>query len=409
MEIVWDLFEHQDDFFFSDALHNGLVGGYGCGKSQAGVIKTIHKKLMLGPDIPVAYYLPTYGLIRDVAYPKFKALFIEKGIPFTLNKSEHDFTTPYGKIHLRSMNNPDNIVGYEVGYSLIDETDILPKKKMDEVFDKIIGRNRLQLPDGLKNITDVVGTPEGFKWFYNFFVKNATPDRVLTRGKTEDNYFLSDTYVDTLKKVYSPEQLRAYLKGEFVNLTSGSVYSQFDRDINNTNRKIQPGEHLHIGMDFNVTNMNATVAVKEGFNTFTCAEFSKIYDTFDMIKAIKERFGAAHSKITIYPDASGKNRKTSSKYSDHQLLKDAGFEVKAKPANPFVKDRVNSVNSGFMNKKSYINIDECPTLCEALENITWDDNGEPDKNSGYDHITEAYGYKIHYLDNNKLISGKGSY
>lgn len=407
MNIEWPLLEHQDDFFFSDALHNGLVGGYGCGKSHAGVVKTIHQKILLGSDIPVAYYLPTYGLIKDVAYPKFKALFEEKGIPYTLNKSDHNFTTPFGIFHLRSMNNPENIVGYEVGYSLIDETDILPMKKMDDVFAKIIGRNRRKLPKGFKNMTDVVGTPEGFKWFHKFFVKEGTPDRVLTRGRTESNFTLSDSYIDTLKKTYSPEQLLAYLEGHFINLTSGGVYKQFDRKKNHSDRKITGNEHLHIGMDFNVTNMSATVDVKDGQYTHTCAEFTKIYDTFDMIEAIKERFGK-HPKITIYPDASGKNRKSSSKKSDHQLLKDAGFEVKCKDSNPFVKDRVNCVNSGFMNKMNFINTDECPVLTEALENIVWKD-GEPDKENGYDHITDAYGYKTYYLDSNKLISGRGSY
>jgi hypothetical protein len=45
---------------------------------------------------------------------------------------------------------------------LIDETDILSKDKMAEVFMKIIGRNRSILPLGHINQTDVVGTPEGF-------------------------------------------------------------------------------------------------------------------------------------------------------------------------------------------------------------------------------------------------------
>jgi hypothetical protein len=52
----------------------------------------------------------------------------------------------------------DSIIGYEVGYSLIDETDILSKDKMAEVFMKIIGRNRSILPLGHINQTDVVDT-----------------------------------------------------------------------------------------------------------------------------------------------------------------------------------------------------------------------------------------------------------
>jgi hypothetical protein len=54
------------------------------------------------------------------------------------------------------MSDPERIIGYEVGYSLIDETDILSKDKMSDVFMKIIGRNRSVL--GHINQTDVVGT-----------------------------------------------------------------------------------------------------------------------------------------------------------------------------------------------------------------------------------------------------------
>jgi hypothetical protein len=48
---------------------------------------------------------------------------------------------------------------------------ILSKDKMSDVFMKIIGRNRSVLPLGHINQTDVVGTPEGFKWLYDFFIK----------------------------------------------------------------------------------------------------------------------------------------------------------------------------------------------------------------------------------------------
>jgi hypothetical protein len=47
---------------------------------------------------------------------------------------------------------------------------------MSQVFMKIIGRNRSLLPKGHINQTDVVGTPEGFKWFTNF-LKDTTENK----------------------------------------------------------------------------------------------------------------------------------------------------------------------------------------------------------------------------------------
>jgi hypothetical protein len=39
------------------------------------------------------------------------------------------------------------------------------------------------------NQTDVVGTPEGFKWLYDFFIKNASDHKAVIKAKTYDNPF----------------------------------------------------------------------------------------------------------------------------------------------------------------------------------------------------------------------------
>ena len=108
------------------------------------------------------------------------------------------------------MDKPESIIGYEVGYSLVDETDILPQTKMRDVFAMITGRNRSVLPNGDMNCTDVVGTPEGFKWAYQFFVREKSPDRRIIRAKTQDNPFLPPDYLSTLQGIYTPQQLEAY-------------------------------------------------------------------------------------------------------------------------------------------------------------------------------------------------------
>lgn len=387
-EITLELFPHQEDFIFSDATHTALIAGYGAGKSHAGVAKTTLKKLDF-PGIPVAYYLPTYGLIRDIAFPKFSQMLAEMRIPFRLNKSDKDIHTPYGIIHLRSMDKPESIVGYEVGYSLIDETDILPKDKMTDVFTKIVGRNRLKLPDGSINKTDVVGTPEGFKWAYDFFVKNTKGNRKIVKGKTSDNFTLPDTFVDTLREVYTEEQLLAYLEGEFVNLNFGSVYKMFDRLIHHSDRTVRDKDVLHIGMDFNISDMHAVVNVVDGEVSTAVDEFVKKFDTEEMCESIKQRY--PHHKVYVYPDASGSSRKTSSSKTDHDIIKRAGFVLKTNKRNPFVRDRINSMNASFKNMTQLINTDACPVLTEALEQQVFK-NGEPDKESGHDHITEAQGY-----------------
>lgn len=412
-KVVIDILPHQAKFVQSESTHTGLIGGYGCGKSFGGILKTIVKKLKY-PGIPVAYYLPTYGLIKDIAFPRFAELFDSMGIAYEVKAGDHEFHTAYGKIILRSLSNPERIVGYEVGYSCIDETDMLPQPQMTDAFSKIIARNRIKLPNGDVNQTDIVGTPEGFKFAYDFLVRNTKGNRSIIKGKTKDNPYLPEGYIETLMEMYTPQQLEAYLNGEFVNLTTGTVYHRFDRKANHTNRTVQANDVLHIGMDFNVTKMNAVVHVVDekiidwikvkGIEPIQLRvriksavdEFVNAYDTQELIGLINERY--PNHKIIIYPDASGDNRKSSGK-SDIDLLKSAGFVVRKLSKNPFVKDRVNAMNLAFLDSIGniiyYCNTDQCPHYTEALEKQTYK-NGEPDKTSGFDHVTEAGGYFVYY-------------
>ena len=388
--------EHQKRFITSGATHTGLVAGFGAGKSKAGTIKTVAKK-MGHPGVNVAYYLPTYPLIKDIAVPDFKNFLAQIGCPYGYHKTDKEFTTPFGKIILRSMDKPETIVGYEVGYSLVDEADTLPKKKMRDVFVKIVARNRAPLHDGSPNCIDLVSTPEGFEFMYEFFVKEKKANRRLVKGRTKDNPFLPEGYIGTLKEIYTPEELQAYLDGEFTNLASGSVYHKFNRERNHSDRGINKGEVLHVGMDFNITKMSAVVHVVESGRATAVAEITGAYDTADMAIALKERY-AGH-RVVVYPDASGNNRNTAG-VSDIQLLKKAGFTVRASTRNPSVRDRVTTLNASFLNANGetayYVNTHNCPQYAEALEKLAYK-NGAPDKDSGFDHITDAGGYCLYQL------------
>lgn len=393
----------QSDFIFSQALHTGLIGGYGSGKTYAGIAKTAIKKLQ-NPGISVAYYLPTYPLIRDIAFPYFQKFFADAKIPCTINKTDKDVITPYGKIILRSMDNADLIIGYEVGYSLIDEADVLPTDKMRDIFVKVLGRNRSKLADGAPNSLDFVSTPEGHKFLYEFFVTKADQDKRLIRIRTDENRFVPQSYIDSLYKNYSPQQLKAYMNGEFVNLTSGTVYYNYDVNKNRTERGVAAGETLHVGIDFNIQQMAAVVHVKDGKHIYAVDEITKAFDTYEVVSLLKSRY--PKHRLFFYPDASGKQRSTSGT-SDFAILKQAFGQncIISGPANPPVRDRVNAVNTAFKDgqgqAKYFVNRDKCFAYSNALEQQVYNKYGEPDKSEGHDHVIDAAGYAIYKLTETK--------
>jgi len=221
----------QRQFAGSKKKFPAFVGGFGSGKSHAAIMRCISLKSQIPED--VAYYLPTYDLVSKVAFPRFTEILENLGIKYKLNKNDNVIHTPdYGGIiHLRTMDNPEKIIGYEVAHSILDELDTLPRDKAANVWNKVIARNRKK--SKLGNSVAVATTPEGFRFTYEMWVKNKPSDEyVIYKAKTEDNPHLPDGYIESLRSTYPSALLQAYLDGEFVNLTAGRVYPEFDRHLN---------------------------------------------------------------------------------------------------------------------------------------------------------------------------------
>ena len=391
------LTEPQEQFVFSEATHPGMCAGYGAGKSQAGVIRILLKAIKY-PGMSFAFVEPTFDLVRLIAWPRFQEILSDWGMGYTLNKSEAVLTMDNGsKIIFRSADNPARLVGFEVADVLIDEADVLRQKDAEEVWVKMIARARQKKPDGSKNTVGCVSTPEGWKWLYNAFEKNKRPGYELIRAPTSSNPYLPADYLDILRATYPPQLLEAYCEGKFCNLTSGSVYYGFSRELNHTDAHIEPGEALHCGADFNVLNSTVVIFVVRNGEPLALEELTKVRDTPAMARLLSERY-KGHS-VTVYPDASGQN--TSSKNageSDFTIMKQAGLRISVDSRNPAVRDRVNAVNAVLLNgegvRRFKVNTDACQTLTECLEQQAYAPNGEPDKTSGHDHANDAAGYFI---------------
>ena len=390
----------EPQFELVTTLHQfpAMVAGFGAGKTKALITRCLHRKSNY-PLQNVAYYLPTFDLVRNIGFPRISEDLESIGAKYKLNKVYHTIEIENcGSIIFRSMDMPERIVGYEVADSLVDELDTLKTEQARLAWQKIISRNRQKKPDGSLNTVAVGTTPEGFRFTYEQWGRDVKPGYHLIKASTYSNSRnLPDGYIESLKNSYPSNLLTAYLDGEFVNLTAGSVYPGFDRKLNNSFEIIQDKEALHIGLDFNVTKMAAVVHVLRTDMPHAVAELTGVFDTPSMIKIIVERYKNKGHPIFIYPDASGQSRKSNNaSESDLALLKQAGFNVLVNPTNPAVKDRVLSVNK-MLDERSYcVNSDACPSLVESFERQAYDKNGEPDKTSGFDHVIDAAGYMIAY-------------
>jgi len=401
----------QSEFINLPHKIRGFVGGYGSSKTYSGCV-AMCKEFRKHPGINQGYFAPTYAHIRDIFFETIEEVASNMLITVDIkesNKEVHFYKNGrfLGTAICRSMEKPHSIIGFKIGHALIDEIDLLPMHKATIAYRKILARMRYNIP-GLKNGIDITTTPEGFKFAHKLFVTDIAlkPELKATYAMVQASTYenevnLPDDYIQTLLDAYPPELISAYLNGQFTNLTSGTVYRGYNRKANRSKEQMLPFEPLFIGMDFNVDHMAATIYVQRSNGFHAVAELKDIFDTPSIIKIIKEKYQSdkktVHKLIYVYPDSSGKNRKSNdASITDITLLKSAGFQLRYKSTNPFVKDRVAATNKAFADGWLHINDTLCPTVATNFEQQAYDDNGEPDKKTGMDHQNDASTYPIAY-------------
>lgn len=405
-EITRVMTEPQAECYECEDKFTAFCGGYGVGKSQTLVNCAIRDALHSSSAL-VALYEPTFDLVRLILAPRMQEALTDFGIAYKYNKQENIIYTSSGQCGdfvMRTMENPERIVGYESYRAHIDELDTLKRDQAAAVWTKIIARNR-QKPKGLAdpfNRVSVYTTPEGFRFVHEKWGRNPKPGYRLITASTYSNPFLPDDYIDSLKASYPAGLIDAYIEGKFTNLTAGSVYPDFDRKLNHADEFIKEREALHIGMDFNRLHMAAVVYVMRNGNPVAVEEITDGRDTPYMAKLFNDRYVSKGHPVQVYPDASGQNSSSkNASESDLTILRQAGLTVRVNSTNPAVQDRVNSVNSLILNgegeRRLKINTHTCPKFTEGLEQQAYDKNGQPDKSSGVDHVLDGGGYPLAYL------------
>ena len=384
-----------------------FIGGFGSSKTYSGCM-AMCQHFWEHPGVNQGYFSPTYPNIRDIFYPTIEEVAFAFGLNVEIKQTAHEVHFYNGREYrgttiCRSMDKPGNIIGFKIGHALVDEMDILPTNKAEEAWQKILARMRYKV-DGVRNGIDVASTPEGFKFCHKKFVQlpQENPDLLnnygLVQASTYENAkYLPDDYIPSLIESYPKELIEAYLMGQFVNLTSGTVFYAYNRVIHNSLEGIKDNEPLFIGQDFNVGKMASAIFVQRKDGYHAVAELKDVFDTPALVDIIKEKWADKGHRIIMYPDASGGSRKTvDASKSDIALLTQAGFAVRSHAANPLIKDRILATNKAFQGMKILVNSKACPTLTRCLEQQAYDDNGEPDKKSGFDHMNEAFSYFVAY-------------
>lgn len=380
-----------------------FVSGFGGGKTWVGS-SAMCAHYWSNPKVNQGYFAPTYPQIRDIFFPTIEEVAFGLDLRVDIMEANKEVHFYSGRVYrgttiCRSMERPQTIIGFKIGRALIDEFDVLDPKKADQAWKKIIARLRWA---DCANGADVTTTPEGFRTTHKLFVKdvadrpNLSRSYGLVQASTRDNAKnLPEGYIESLLDAYPEELISAYIDGQFCNLTTGTVYRGYNRVRCESNETIKPNEPLFVGMDFNIGKMAATIYVQRANGWHAVAELHDVFDTPTMAGILDERYKG--HKITVYPDASGASGSTkNASESDISILRQRGFMIKANPSNPRVRDRILSTNKQFEIGRLHVNSRLCPTVARCFEQQAYDESGEPDKKTGFDHQNDASTYPISY-------------
>ncbi len=340
------------------------------------------------------YVAPTFKMAREIVWSKLKEMLYDFNWVQTVNESNLQITIKNSgsKISLKGCENYDSLRGTGLDFLILDEFADIDEKAWTEVL-------RASVADTQGDVL-MCGSPKGFgNWAYRMYLKGKEDiEWDSFQFTTLQGGMVSKEEIEQAKQDIDIRTFRQEFEGTFENY-AGAVYYNFHAVENVKEKKIDWSKPLHIGLDFNVDPMSASVAQIDKDKIHFVDEIV-IYssNTDEMVEEIRNRYGSKQ-KIFVYPDPACRQRKTSAGgRTDLTILQNAGFNVKCKLKHSPIRDRINAVNSRLKSAdgKRYIYVSPtCKIMIKGLQRQIYKENTNiPDKEEGFDHMNDSIGYLV---------------
>ena len=348
------------------------------------------------PDREVWYVAPSYKMAKQIVWKKLKKKLSQLNWITKANETELSINLKNGStISLKGADNYDSLRGVGLDFIVLDEfADIDPEAWFETLRPTLSDKQGRAL---------FIGTPKGIgNWSYELYQNTLSdPDNWASyQFTTIDGGNVPLEEIEQAKRDLDMATFRQEYLATFETF-AGRIYYSFERAFNVKDPDLLDTTAIHIGMDFNVNPMSAVVAVRQGDTLYVIDEIRMFSsNTQETVDEIKSRY--PKSKIFVYPDPAGHQRKTSAGgVTDITILANAGFVVKAPRQHTPVRDRINAVNSRLCSSTGQRQLfisPKCKYTIEGLERQTYKEGtSQPDKDSGYDHSNDALGYMVDYL------------
>ena len=335
------------------------------------------------------FITPTYKQGKMIVFPILRQMF--SGFAGAkLNETEMSVIFDNGaELSVKGAVNENNLRGVELTKCFMDEMAYIKPHVWEEIIYPMLATTQGSVL--------FIGTPNGYDIMYDLYSKGQNePDWKSWQFKTIDGGFVSVDEITRARKTMDGVRFRQEFEASFE--TSGNRAAwNFDRSIH-VKKARELATYKWWGCDFNVMSMSAPLACQ--FTDGTIHYYDEIRLKNSNTEEMARKMKAIEPNIEVYPDPAGSARSTTSNKSDHQILRDFGFLIRAKKSHPSHIDRLNALNRKLLDADGNVTMTidpKCVYLIKDLEQVQRDKKGGIDKSQiELTHSLDACSYAISY-------------
>ena len=383
----------------SDKRFRVLCAGRRFGKSVL-AIRELAKFARIG-NRKVMYVAPTYQMCRNIVWGDLKKKLSGLNWVRKINESRLEIELMNGSvIMLRGADNYDSLRGTGLDFLVMDEVADIKGEAWTEVLRPTLSA---QNPPGSALF---VGTPKGVGNHFKDLFEMASIDESWGSWQftTVEGENVPQEEVEAAKRDLDIRTFRQEYEASFETATNLVYYSfKPENNVKKWDGNKEELKSIYVCTDFNVSPMATLIAVPTATGLHVIDEIC-LYssNTDEMVQEVRNRY--PHQRITVFPDSSGNQRRTSAGgRTDISIMQNAGWTVKVKSRNPAVRDRINAVNSLLLNSNSECRLfiePTCRELIKCLTRFSYKENTLIPEKGGkedYSHFPDALGYGVEFL------------
>ncbi len=382
----WKLDKKRKEVLLHPAKRKVLVAGRRFGKSYLSIIWMLTRKIQENERRWLI--CPTYRQGRHTSWKVLRAIF--RNYDAQLNESELLVRLPNGaEIAIKGAEQENNLRGAGLDMVCMEEYSYIKPHVWEEIIYPMLTTTN---GDAL-----FIGTPNGYDHLYDAYLKGQgnDPEWKSWQYTTLDGGFVPEEEIKKAKSMMDERAFKTEFLASFETTGNRAAYN-FDRLIH-VKKAEQISSNIFWSMDFNILG---SVCLACEYTDGTIHFFDEIRLPNSNTQMMANEMKKVAPYIPVYPDATGSARSTTSNRSDHQILRDNGFRVISKKANPSVIDRLNALNRMLKdaNGKVRMTIDpKCTNLIKDLEQTQRTNDGRIDKrDEKRSHFLDACSYYIAY-------------